>query len=604
MSLEDIREKKNSVGVYVIIGLLLVGMAGFGTSQFGLVSGTSEQAALKAGKAEISLAAFQNAINLYRSRLPDLNNEQLESLVVRQLSERVALADYLNKHPLAADDATIDEAIRSNINFFENGQFSEAAFRRAVGTDPQTYRDGLSRDLALEEMGNSIEDSAIISQAELALYNARQNLTRDVTLVSLKAPELSEEAKAAISEAQMKSYYDAHIDNYQKPAEFEVQYLYLNPETLAENMPVSDDEIQAALVPKRDVTYFTFENAETANNFHNAMKELGTNDKIDTHQFAIKDGGTLEGLSAKADKTSPVPQSALDIIFAAPQGKVTAPIEIDGEYYGFMVNKIYDADTSDENKARIKAEIQKQKSQASFASTNEKLNHAVFETTSPTLESIAEAAELPIKTYKTGDTLPKEALDAIENSDKQIGKLQEPVSFNDSVFIYRINAYHAAESLPFDSVKEQVKTDLIAEETEKAKQQYFDDFVAKAKKEGLKKAAAEAGDKVIEINDFNLQKASDNKVDISAAVQILRAFPLPGDEHVTVVKGLSETYAYINNKVVLNDQAAKVTSQQASELALALGGLEYRSFLEGITKAAKVEVRSNLAAIEGATPQH
>lgn len=603
MSLEDVREKKSSVGLYVVIGLLLVGMAGFGTSQFGSGSGGSNPAALSLGDVEISTQSFQQALNANRQRYPDLEEAMVEDMTLSQLRQRLALENYLHKYPLAASNKSIDDAIRNNPAFYENGEFSEDVFRRVINVEPQVYRSAVSKDLAMQAFQKAMTDTGIVSQAEIAPYNELQSLSRDIFVAKL--------AKSAFAgtadDAEISAFYDAHKADYMTDEKVNIEFIDLNPQSVADGIEVSADEIAAAAQPPRHANYYLFSDEDSAKAAFasiQAGKEMATV----TADFAdkIEDNGDLDNITAVVGDDSPIPQKTVDALFALEKaGDVTEPMEIDGDFYLFALAETPLGEPSEAEKAVAKKKLQAEKAVSKVATLNEQLNKAVFETQSPDLDSIAEETGLTKQAtglvgMSSGESilaLP-EVVAAIEAGDQSIGKLQEPITIGDRVIIYRFTEIQAPEQLALDAVKDKVRQAVIAEKTESQLAEAAEKLIEQAKTQGLQAAAQATNYPMQAFDNFNGKVSENALLDPMAALSIMQQTPLLGDKNAQQVQSIDgDTYVYVNTDVRLGDAtAADEETQKRLEQSLqsGLGQMELAEFLSSISASANIKMRTGL----------
>ncbi len=605
MSLEDIREKKHSKGVYIVIGLLLVGMAGFGTSQFGLGGGSSRQTLLSTGDTEVSVREYDNMLRYIQQSNPNLDESQTKAVAIASLKQRLALSDYLNKHPFSASNAQINSAIRNNPTFFENGKFSEEVFKRKVkqiaGT-AKNYRQSVSKDLSTQDFQVSIAGTGIVSSAEVAPYVAMQSLSRDISVAKIPASRFT----ATADEKDINDYYDAHKDNFMTEEKFDIEYIDFDPESIAKAVAVSDEELVAKLAPPRQASYYLFADEATAKAaFDSVANGKKMSELTKTLGDKIEDKGDLGELSSVATADALIPQSAIDAIFALNKvGDVTAPMTVDGSVYLFELNKKVTTQLSDSAKAQAKLTLQLKKAAPKIAELNEKLNKAVFENTTPSLETINESTELPIE--KTGlittndknTVIAKpEILAAIQQSKKVIGKLQEPVTVGDRVFLYRFVNVEKPQQKPLSDVKTNVERLVVANKIKEQMQTAAKRLIETTKKDGLTTAAQIDGYTTQSYKNFTGKVEKDGVLDPIAAMLIAQQSPQLGKEKASeILSPMGDSYVFVTDDVRLgnsNDEKNTEMKQQiANALAVEVGRNELSDFLSSITQRAQIKDRS------------
>ncbi|PID66226.1 MAG: hypothetical protein CR975_03900 [Gammaproteobacteria bacterium] len=599
MSLEDIREKKHSKGVYIVIGLLLVGMAGFGTSQFGLGGGSSRQALLTAGEAEISIREYENMLRYIQQNNPDMAADQARAIALSALKQRLALADYLDRYPLTVSNQQIDAVISSDPSFFENGKFSEEAFKKRVPVSPKDYRRSIAGNLSLQNFQSALAGTSIVSQAELQPSLLMQQLSRDISVAKIPANRFTATADAQ----DIEDYYNSHQDEFMTEEKYNIDYIDFNPKDIIKNTDVSAAELGEKLTPPRQATYYLFKDEKAAKKaFDDVANGKKMADLAPALGDAIEDSGGLGELKAVADADALLSQAAVDAIFALGQvGEVTAPITVDGGTYLFELTKL-DNKLSDAVKKQIKTTLQQQKAAPRVAELSEKLDNAVFDNASPSLESISEATQLPITQSGliTADNqqsilaVPEMLADVID-SDKVIGKLQEPVSIDDRVIIYRFSAVEKPRQKTLAEVKSDIEQLVIAEKIHRQMTAAANQLIEKTKKDGLAAAAAKDGYTVQTYANFNGRVAKNGGLDPVAAQLIARQSPQIGKEKATTVTSpLGDSYVYVTDTVRLADgeDNAVLKQQLAAALAMEKGQTELNDFLLSITQRTKMTDRS------------
>lgn len=604
MSLEDIREKKHSKGVYIIIGFLLVGMAGFGTSQFGTGTSAGNDAVLTAGEAEISQAEYQNTLRSVQQRSPNMSAADAQKLTLAALQQRVALSHYINQYPLAASNQQMDRLISNNPDFFDNGHFSDEAFRRVTRVTPAVYRKSLSKDIAIQSLQQMIADTGIISQAEVQPYMELSQLNRDILVAKIARSQFPNTA----DRDEIQAYYDAHKDQYMTDEKISIEYIDLNPQDIATATAVSDAEIVAAARPAREVKYYVFSNQSSA---QSAYEKYQAGTPISTLQEtlgdSIEDSGDLGEVALIADADTLIPQNAVDAIYALNKvGDLTPPMIIDETAYLFELSSKSDAVVSDNEKAQAKTQLQAKKSALKIAKLHDALNVAVFETQSPTIDSIATATGLKVTqaeqlstNLKQGILAVPELLAAIQAGDKHINQLQEPVTIGERVIIYRLTGIESPQQKPFDEVTLQLERAVIAEKTDKQLADAAKQLVEQAKKDGLTNAAAAAHYATQSIQTFTGKVDNNALLDPIAAMMIMRQLPKLGDVNATVINSpVGDAYVYVTTAIRLGEAKAGDSDGEAVANALSgqIGQLELSRFLQSITEHS--DIRVNPAMLE------
>ncbi len=601
MSLEDIREKKQSKGIYIVIGLLLLGMAGFGTSQFGLGGGSSRQALLSAGDSEITIREYDNMLRYIQQNNPNLNTEQAHAFAIAGLKQRLALADYLNRHPFAASNQQINAAISHDPNFFENGKFSEAVFKKKVQMSTKNYRRSVSNDLSMQDFQLAIAGTGIVSTAEIQPYLAMQNLSRDISVAKIPASRFT----ATADDKAIADYYNAHKDKFMTEEKYNIEYIDFNPNNIAKTIEVSDAEIAKVLTPPRQASYYLFKDEATAKSTFDSIAEgKKMAELVKTLGDKIEDSGDLGELSSVAGTDALIPQSAIDAIFALNKvGDVTQPISVDGSVYLFELREKVNKAVSDVAKSKAKLDLQLKKAAPKIKALSEKLDQAVFDSGTASLESINESTKLPIN--KTGLIAASsqqsilsnaEIAAAVQKSKKIIGKLQDPITIGNRVILYRFTSLKKPKQKPLTEVKAKIKQLVIADKIKAKMKAATKQLVANTKKDGLTAAAGLDGYPMQKYKNFAGKVKQDDVLDPIAARLIAQQSPQLGKEKASeLASPMGDSYVYVTDEVRLGkdtDTDKALQQQMKSTLAMEVGQSELNDFLLSVMQRTKMTDRS------------
>ncbi len=240
--------------VWILLGLLFVGLAGFGATNFG----GSQQRLGRVGDAEITVNAYVNAVqqdiqNLARQtgqRLTIAQAQQLgltEASLARVVGE-AALTDAVTKAGVSVGDEAVRNRVLEVPAFRSlDGDFDRAAYEQTLRQNGLTI--GEFETQIRNEASRSLLQAAVVggvvapSEYVDTLYNwAREG--RDVTWARLTAADLD----APIPEPGEDQLAAFHSDN---PEQFElgetraITYAWLTPEMIAGTIETDDAALRA-----------------------------------------------------------------------------------------------------------------------------------------------------------------------------------------------------------------------------------------------------------------------------------------------------------------------------------------------------------------------
>ena len=248
-------KKASNFIVWIILLLLVVGLAGFGATNFG----GSTQSVGSVGDTEIGVndyaRALQNELNALQSQtgqvfpLAQAQAFGIDRRVLQRLVADAALDNENCKH-WACPWAT-----KKLGNAFAKSPDFRALTDRLIA--PRTKRGlrqngssiGEFEDIIRAESARTILQGAVLSGAEtpaaftdtLFAY-ARER--RDFTWAQLGAGDLNDPVPEP-SDADLQAYYEANPDNYTVPETKKLTYVWLSPDMLVDTITPDEDALRA-----------------------------------------------------------------------------------------------------------------------------------------------------------------------------------------------------------------------------------------------------------------------------------------------------------------------------------------------------------------------
>jgi peptidyl-prolyl cis-trans isomerase D len=241
--------------VWILLGLLVVGLAGFGIGGFG---GTARRIGTVGGQ-EIGVndyaRALRQALQAFSAQagrpvpLAEAQAFGLDAQVRQRLVTTAALDDLAARIGLSVGDARLAREIRAIPTFqglsggfdragyrvtLEQNGFTEASFEARVRAD-------LARSVLERAVAAPIQPPAVMAATLYAYAAERRNLSvLRLTEADLTAP-LPEP-----TEADLRAHYAANPDAYTLPETRRIAYAVLLPETLVESIPTDEAALRAA----------------------------------------------------------------------------------------------------------------------------------------------------------------------------------------------------------------------------------------------------------------------------------------------------------------------------------------------------------------------
>lgn len=245
--------KASSVLVFVLLALLILGLAGFGVTGFGgRVSSIG-----RVGDREITTGDYVNALRGQLAALSRQVGQQvtlqqglafgIDAQVRGQLVTAAALANEADRLGLSAGDARVAGEV-TRIPAFQGpaGAFDPDAYRFAlerIGMAPADFeaqvRDDLARSLLVGAVGSGFAAPAGLADTLFA-YVAE---TRGFGLLPLSEADLSAPPPAPDA-AALQAFYQANIADFTRAEARRITYVALQPGELAPTLQVDETTLR------------------------------------------------------------------------------------------------------------------------------------------------------------------------------------------------------------------------------------------------------------------------------------------------------------------------------------------------------------------------
>ena len=245
-------KKKTNPTVVVILLLLVMGLAGFGVTNFG----GSLRTVATVGSAEIGVNDYARAVEAEVRRFQQTTGQpvtvqqaQLIGLDRQALSRVVteaALEDEARRIGLSVGDANVVSEIRQADAFQSAAGFDRTTYEMALQqsnisvADFETrVRSDLAEGLLRQAVASGVETPPIFTDTLFAF--ARE--TRDVTWARLTEEDLAEPLPEPSLE-DLAAYHEANPDAFTRPETKVISYAWLTPDMLVGDVEVDDAQLR------------------------------------------------------------------------------------------------------------------------------------------------------------------------------------------------------------------------------------------------------------------------------------------------------------------------------------------------------------------------
>ncbi|MBU2936212.1 MULTISPECIES: peptidyl-prolyl cis-trans isomerase [Pacificibacter] len=469
--------------VWGILGLLIVGLGGFGTANFGgSISNVGS-----VGDRDIDVNTYANALTNEISRLEQqigqqMSIEQAEQIgiparVLNQLFNQAALDGETARLGLSVGDAAVRSQLLS-IPAFQglDGTFDSDTYRASlngIGENPSSFEEGLREDLARALLQGALTTGVTMPEIYGDVVVEWIGERRTISVATMGGEALSTGVPVP-TEADIKAQYDANPDAYTAPETRNITYVWLTPAMISNEVDLDeaslrqiyDDNIaQFVQAERRLVERLVFGSAEDA---------AAATARLQAGETTYEDEIIARGLDIIDADMGDVAQSDLgsagDAVFALEVSGVSDVIMTDIGPAIFRVNGILEASeiSFEEARADLSVEMASDAARRDISDMIEDLDDLLA--SGATLEEVA--AETRMEQGQLGWTATSE--DGIASYSAfvaavraaEVGDFPEIVELSDGgIFAMRLDSVTPATLTPLEDVRDQVVADWEVAET-------------------------------------------------------------------------------------------------------------------------------------------
>lgn len=353
--MSQLRTKGKSTIVWILLGLMILGLGGFGVTSFS--GGTTEVGSV--GDTKITADEYARALQNEMRSLSQQTGQQitmaqaqqmgLPAMVQGQLIGAAALAEQARRIGVSVGDEKVAQTIMQAGAFQgPNGKFDRTAYseilRRERLTEADfegTVRNDESRLILQRAVANGVTAPApMVNQTSRWLLQTRDFAWRELTEDDLAQPI------ADPDEAALKAWHEANGDRFTAPETRKISYAWINPDMLSGEVELDDAALRD--VYDRNIDQFQRPERRMVGRlvFPTEADAQAARDQIDAgdkpfEAFVIDRGLTLDDIDLGEVARTELGQAA-DAVFAAEQPGVVGPVQTDLGPALFSVNAILD----------------------------------------------------------------------------------------------------------------------------------------------------------------------------------------------------------------------------------------------------------------------
>lgn len=358
--------------IWILLALLIVGLAGFGATSLGGNIRTIGSVGDKPISVELYSRTLQEDLRAVSAQAgQNVPFSTAQALGVdRQALARVVTSRALDHETTQLGLSVGDEQLQQQIlsmSAFQgiNGQFDREAYRFTLenaGLSEAEFEESLREEAARTLVQGAILSGTTVPDSYADTIVAYIGERRNATVARLKAADLTEPVGDP-SEAQLKTYYEENIDNYTLPQTKKITYAWLSPNMISDTVEIDESMLQAAYderdsefnkPERRLVERLVFGAEEDASSAKAQLEASGT-----TFEALVEDRGLNLVDIDLGDLSKEELGAAGDAVFAGATGDVVGPLPSDLGPALFRINGILSAQTTtfEDARAQLRDEL-------------------------------------------------------------------------------------------------------------------------------------------------------------------------------------------------------------------------------------------------------
>ena len=401
----------SKLAVWVIVGLLVFGMIGFGAAG---INGTQRSLG-KVGDKTVSISSYSNALQSEMAQFQEqigrtITPQEMQAIGLDQralnrvISTR-ALDQLVTDLGLSSGDARVREQV-VEIPAFQglDGEFDREAYAEVLQRNnlkEADFETSLREDAARRILQEAVLTGVIAPQAYAKVLVGYLAETRDFSWARL-TQDILVSAVPEPSEDDLVAYHSENPAEFTTLAAKSISYIWLTPAMLADTIEIEERDLRAAYearsdefiqLPSRLVERVIFPSQEMAENAMEAITEQAT-----TFEEVVENRGlTLQDVDL-GDMTEEELGEAGPVVFSLQEPGVIGPAQTDLGPALFRVNAILDGNVQsfDAVRAQLKLDVALDRAVSQIADIAEQVDDLLAG--GATLEDVATETDLQLAT--------------------------------------------------------------------------------------------------------------------------------------------------------------------------------------------------------------
>lgn len=440
------------------------------------------------------------------------------------LSQR-ALEREAQREGVQVTAERVRQLIAAEPAFQQNGRFDYERYKtllQAQGYSEQGFEAQVQQDLQRRALLQAVASSSVVPKT--VAEHLRRLIEEERQVRELRFNAADFRAKVAVTDEQIKSFYDANQDDFRQPETAKVEYVILTLDDIARDVAVPESEALAyyeqnkarfGADERRRASHILF----TAGDGGTAKDKAGARKKAEdvlaqlranpkdferlAREYSKDPGSAANGGDLGQFGRNMMVKPFEDAAFKLKPGEISDLVESDFGFHIIKVTEVVPAQTKPfaEVRGEIEADLRRQAAQKKFAEAAETFTNAVYEQ-SDSLKPVAEKLKLQVQTVEalprtgvparpgTPQIFTQRLLEAIFSPDSISGKRNtEAIEIaSNTLAAARIIEHRPAQVRPLAEVREQVKQRVEQREAARLAREAAEKRIAE-----LRKTPSDAG---------------------------------------------------------------------------------------------------------------
>ena len=344
-----------------------------------------------------------------------LDTPQAREDLLRMLMDEAAINQVVAKNHISVSEAQAVALIKNADALKVDGKFSAERyeqFLRSQGKSDQQFVMEIRNDLAKEAVVSGVSATYPVPKALTEQFYEILTEERSVRTLVLPADDYLD--KVAVTDEEIKAYYNAHLKDFLSPEHIKAQYVVFSPDAFS-NQKASLDDLktfyehnkQRWTVPEeRRASHILIEFGDDKEAARKKAEELANEVKADPSKFAelakansVDTGSAEQGGDLSFFGRGVMTKAFEDAVFNAKKGDIVGPIETEFGWHVIYVTDIHPAavEPFEDVKSEIEREYAQQQAIREFSTHADEFTNLVYEQ-SDTLEPAAAKFGLKVET--------------------------------------------------------------------------------------------------------------------------------------------------------------------------------------------------------------